>query len=144
MENNIALLFLIYDKINKKMCKFIKKFNIYIHAKYIDKMELEYKKYLINDIIETKWADISIVDATINLLKESYNNINNKFFILLSQDSYPLYNPNIFIEKLNNILDNSNLSIFYLIKQNKKIYKSSQFWILNRNDVKFILENKIL
>jgi hypothetical protein len=141
MIKNFALLFLIYYNIDNKMMKFMKHFNIYIHPKNINDINIKLKKYIIPNIIETKWADISIVYATINLLIESFKNINNKWFILLSGDSYPLFNPVMFFSKFFNIQNNKNLSIFFLVNQTNKIYKTSQFWILCRHDVEYIINN---
>lgn len=138
-----ALLFLIYDKIlHKKMIKFIKNFNIYIHPKYPEKINKNLDKYIIKNLIETQWAKISIVEASINLLKEAYKNIDNEWFILLSGDTIPVFkNYDTFIDKFNKIQNYRNLSIFNFIIKKDIYYKTSQWWILNRFDVSIILNN---
>jgi hypothetical protein len=78
----IAFLFLTYDKFtanNNVINNLIKNNNLYIHPKYKDNVDENYKKYIINDIIDTKWCDISLVLATINLLKEAYKNKDKAF-----------------------------------------------------------------
>ena len=51
---------------------------LYIHAKFPEKIDNEFKKYLIKNQIETKWGDLSLVKASINLLEESYDDVVNK------------------------------------------------------------------
>jgi hypothetical protein len=91
-------------------------------------------------LIETKWGESSIIDATIKLLTDSYNSEENMWFVLLSQDSYPLYSFETFATKINRMTQ-GNASIFNLINENNGISKTSQWWILHRKDVKTILEN---
>ena len=74
-----AFLYLTYNEPNKSIKYLIKKgYNIYIHSK--NKIN-KYKEYVIPNIIETEWGQMSIVNAEINLLKEDYNNNNNKYFM---------------------------------------------------------------
>ena len=136
-----AFLFLTYDNfVNKDIIKqFTKDQNIYIHPKFPNNVDSYFKSFIINDLIETKWGEISIVYATINLLKEAYKNENNKWFILLSQDSYPLYDFTEFDNLFNKI--HNNKSIFNFKSIYDKYYKTSQWFILCRNDVKIILDN---
>ena len=136
---DFAFLFLTYDNLinNHIFIPFLKNFNIYIHPKYPNNVNSFLKKYIINDLIETKWGEYSIVLATINLLKEAYLNTNNKWFILLSHDCFPIYNFNKFKNQLNKF----NKSLFKFIKKEKIFWKTSQWWILIRDDVKIILDN---
>ena len=133
-----AFLFLIYDKIIPNIKNLIYNNNLYIHPKYDI---LEYKEYVIKDIVKTEWCNYSIVLASINLLIEAYKNKDNEWFFLLSQDSFPIYEN--FKEKFNEI--HNNKSIFnYKSKlevSNKIYYKTSQWWVLKREDVKIILDN---
>lgn len=131
----IAFLYLIYDKINDKLFEFTKNGNIYIHPKYPNKIDNKLKPYVIKKLIQTEWGNFSIVNATINLLEEAYKN--NKWFILLSGDSYPLYDYNTFINIFNNI--HNNKSCFNYANHHHSIYKTSQFFILNKDDVSIIL-----
>jgi hypothetical protein len=136
-----AFLFLIYDQIynSKHILNFINNNNIYIHPKFPNKVSNNIKKYIIKDLVETKWGEYSIVKATINLLKEAYKNKDNNYFILLSGDSYPIYTYEQFIHKFNKL--NKNKSCFNFIEKIDNYYKSSQWWILTRNDAKVILDN---
>jgi hypothetical protein len=136
-----AFLLLVYDKVIMNMEDYFKKNNLYIHSKY--DIDPKYHKYLIKSI-DTEWCKYSLVSATLNLLKESYNNKENEWFFLLSQDSFPLYDYQEFKKNFNKI--HNNKSIFnYKSKINingKTYYKTSQWWCLKRDDVKIILENE--
>lgn len=136
-----AFLLLVYDKIIRNMEDYFNVNNLYIYSKY--KIDPIYSKYLIKSI-ETEWCKYSLVSATLNLLKESYKNKDNEWFILLSQDSFPLYDYNQFKINFNKI--HNNKSIFnYKSKINindKTYYKTSQWWCLKRSDVKIILDNE--
>lgn len=133
-----AFLFLIYDKIIPNMKDYIKENNLYIHPKY--KVEKDYQKYVIQNIVETEWCKYSLVQATLNLLKDAFKNKENEWFFLLSQDSFPIYSYEQF--KIN---FNYDKSIFnYKSKteiSDKTYYKTSQWWVLNRKDVKIILDH---
>jgi len=147
-EKKIAFLLLTYeDHIQADNIKdFLENGNIYVHPKYPDKVNSYLKNYIIDNLIETKWGDISIVEAELNLLKESFNNINNQWFILMSDTCFPLMS---FEQLYNNLFNikkfNFNSFLFltdYFNKNGYNYYKSSQFWILNRNDVELILNKK--
>ena len=56
--------------------------------------------------------------------------------MLLSQDAYPLHSFEEFTKKIN-----GESSMFNLINTNGPLTKTSQWWILHRDDVKLILEN---
>jgi hypothetical protein len=139
MDDNIAFLFLTYDNFTNQniMKKFLINSNIYIHPKYPNNVNTYFKKYIINNLINTEWSKYSIVLATINLLKEAFNNINNKWFVLLSQDCFPVYNYN----KFKCLLNKFNKSLFYYHNNINKYWKTSQWWILIRHDVEIILNN---
>jgi len=134
-----AFLFLTYDNIYNidTLLKFIDTDNLYIHPKFPDKVNDNIKKYVIKNLVPTKWAEYSIVKASLNLLKEAYNNKENDYFILLSSDSYPLFNKVMF--KKNFMKLNKNLSTFKYIGKIDIFYKSAQWWILTRNDAAIIL-----
>jgi hypothetical protein len=137
---SFAFLFLIYDNFNNPSVikKFTKNQNIYIHPKYPDKVQPFFKPFIIPDLVDTKWGTMSIVNATINLLSEAFKNTDNQWFVLLSQDSFPLYDFNTFISKFNKI--HNNRSIFFL--KDKENNKTAQWFILKRPDVEIILNNK--
>jgi hypothetical protein len=136
-----AFLFLIYDKFanNQIIKKLIDGHNTYIHPKYPDNVDQEFKQYIIKHIISTDWCNYSLVDATLNLLKVAIANDKNEWFFLLSGDTYPLYVGDEFIKQFNNI--HHNLSIFNFKNTNDKLYKTSQWWVLNRTDVEIIISN---
>lgn len=105
---------------------------LYIHAKYPEKLDIFYKKYLIKDLIETKWGDMSLVSATINLLEASYKDCD--YFYLISGDTYITNTPEIF-----------DLSCFDFLKEynnSNKIFKTSQWWGLNKKDAKIIINTR--
>jgi len=138
-----AFLFLTYNNpiIDYKMMRTkISNSNIYIHPKYPENINNDYKKYIINNLIQqTKWCDISIVYSTINLLETAYINNQNEWFFLLSEDTYILYD----FDKFKSIFESihNNKSVFNFISKNEDYYKTSQWWVLNRIDVKIILDN---
>jgi hypothetical protein len=134
---NIAILLLTKTNPNIHLDKLISNTNTYIHPKYPDKINIKYQKYIIKNLINpTAWCDLSIVYATINLLETAVRNISNRFFILLSDDCYPLYE----IDKLDNML--GDLSIFNLKLTKNDYYKTSQWWILNLSDANLIINTK--
>jgi hypothetical protein len=137
----ISLLFLINDNIyqSKLFESYFQNCNVHIHPKLTPAPHL--KKYVIKEIVKTEWSKYSIVQATINLLKKAYSNIDNEWFILLSYDSAPNYN----YTELKGFLDTQTKSIFSLNTIIKKppipYYKTSQWWALKRGDVQTILNN---
>ena len=136
--NSICLLFLTYSNITHidAYDNFLDNCNIYIHPKYPENVDSSLQKYIIPTLIETKWGDKSIINATIELLKESYKNNDNKWFILCSEDMFPLVN----YTKLSQYLTSQKYSIFDIMDNSKN--KTSQFWALKRDDVSKILSNR--
>ena len=101
----IAFCFLSYGNLNQSNIWkhfFINnsEYNIYIHNK--NPITDDFKKYSIPNIINTKWGDISLVKATIELLKEAYKCEDNHYFILLSDSCIPLHNFNYIYDKIIN------------------------------------------
>jgi hypothetical protein len=133
--SHICLLFLTYSNIIhiNEFTNLFDNCNVYIHPKYPDKVNESLKKYIISNLVETKWNDKSIITATIELLKAAYNNEKNNWFILCSEDIFPLVD----YSELNSYLDSQKYSIFDVL--NPSINKTSQFWALTRNDVQKIL-----
>ena len=112
-----------------------------IHPKYPKKVNKSISKYIIKDLVQTEWAKCSIVDATLNLLKEAFINTDNDWFILLSSDVCPILKYNQFIKKFTKLQNENNTkSIFTFVDKYKDYYKTNQQWILNRNDVEIILK----
>ena len=128
-------------------------YSIHIHDKNNGlNLRSRFKNKLIPEIIETKWGNVSLVKATLLLLKYGSMSFQHKKYVLLCGKSVPLVSSNNFFEK---VLDD-NFSWFD-IKENKCIKringiktlklknnydKCSQWMILNHNFVKFLIKNK--
>ena len=138
--SHICLLFLTYSNIIhiNEFTNLFENCNVYIHPKYPEKMNDSLKKYVIPNLVETKWNDRTIVTATLELLKAAYNNEKNNWFILCSEDIYPLVD----YSNLNAYLNEQKKSIFDVFPDGISINKTSQFWALTRNDVSTILSNQ--
>jgi hypothetical protein len=154
----IAFCFLIYDIINHEEIWNIffknidlNKYNIYIH--YKTNVPLKYfEKYKLNNCIDTKWGDISLIKAQNILYTEALKDTDNQHFINLSGACIPLKS----FDFIYNYLD-TNFSYFNIMSTDKEclercinllpfihtdhIKKSSQWCILNRKHVIKILEN---
>jgi hypothetical protein len=137
-----AFLFLTNDKFThpEVVWNFVKTQNVYIHPKHPEQVQPKFRPFIIDSLVETNWGEPSIVDATINLLEESYSTEENLWFVLLSQDAYPLHSFDIFEKKFEKSV-NGKCSMFNLINTIGTLTKTSQWWILHRNDVRLILEN---
>ena len=160
--NKIAFLFLIYDMINHESIWYryfrdfeggVRKnqYNIYIHYKTDVRLEFfdEYKIHK-SKIIDTKYADISIVKAQNILIKEALKDKNNKHFIFLSGSCIPLKSFNY----IYNFLD-TKYSYFHIADPDdcfpdcevvlkyipkKHINKASQWCILNRRHSEILIK----
>lgn len=155
----IAFLFLIRDKILQEELwfNFFKnidpnKYSIYIHYKE-DKPLQFFDKYKLKQCIPTKYVDISIIYAQNLLLSEALKDKKNYKFIILSESCIPLKN----FDYIYNSLTYNDFAIFneapkhacfprcntvlnFLKKD--EIYKSSQWWILNRKYAELVISNK--
>ena len=148
--NKLAFLFLIYDVINHENIWFQffngiskNKYNIYIHYKTNEQLEF-FNEYKINKnkIINTKYADISIVKAQNVLIKEALKDNDNKHFIFLSGSCIPLKSFNYIYNHLDtkysyfhianpdDCFPDCEVALEYIPK--KYINKASQWCILNR------------
>ena len=156
----LGLCFLIYDKINHEELWYNwlrnvdkKKYKIYIH--YKNNMKLKYfEKYKLDNCIETKYADVTLIHAHNILFREAYKDGCSKI-ISLSQACIPLKSFDYiytFLTKDNfshfNIVPNQtgvfprcNSAISYYNKDN--IQKTSEWFILNKNITKTICFNSI-
>lgn len=137
---SIALLFLTYDNIyhlnDYKKKGYFSDCNIYIHPKKRQDVISSLHKYIISENIPTEWGTFSIIEATLALLKNAYINQNNEWFVLLSQDSYPLHTS----EEIRQKLSQNTLSIFDEMPFVNQTYKkASQWWVLNREDVNTVI-----
>ena len=75
------------------------KYEIIIHYKVKPELNvLNNLKYnYTNEIISTKWGDLSLIKATLLLFKKA-NELNCDYFILISTDILPLINFNLLYE----------------------------------------------
>lgn len=85
----------------------------------------------------TKWADPSLVEATLSLLKEALKE-NHDWFQLISHDSYPL----VTYAEMVDYLETQTKSIFDLMKEDGLVYKTSQWWCLNRADAELLVKHE--
>jgi len=156
--SKIALCFLTYGNLSQPKLwydiieTYKNKYNVYIHNKIDFECEYNLNKYIINNKIPTKHGDISLVKATLLLFKASFENTENKYYILLSDKCIPIKdmvyiykycftkNSTLFALKHNNherytkmILDN------FIDCQH--FYKTSQWMIVKRSECKFFIEN---
>ena len=95
------------------------KYSVFIHPKYkINPQLYNFKVHQIkNKILTISKSHISIVQATLQLLRESYYKCTNgSHFIFLTQHCIPLYSFNVYEQ----ILMNSNKSIISYINHNSK------------------------
>nr|QFG74702.1 MAG: core-2/I-branching enzyme [Megaviridae environmental sample] len=159
LDKKIALCFLTYDNLSKVNVwkNFLNsKYNFYIHNK--NDFEGDMSKFCIKDRVPTKWGDLSLVVATLNLFKEAYENSDNEYFILLSDKCIPILHPDKLYNKVKTI-DQNIISIqrkkilnienrlryrslnqkYFFDKDNFK--KQSQWCILKRKTVQFFIEN---
>ena len=136
----IAYLFLTYDNLlhKQEIMETVHTDNMYIHPKYANQVDADLAKYVIPHSVPTSWGDISIVRATLALLREAHRNRANKWFVLLSQDCYPVAT----YTDIHNILNAQTHSMFDYVAQDHDIYKTSQWWALTREDVDIILRNQ--
>jgi hypothetical protein len=144
-EKEIALLFLTYENIvhrnNPILKSYLKRTNVYIHPKYPEKIIEKYKKYIIPINVETSWGSDTIVIATLLLLAEAYKNPQNKWFILCSEDIFPLKTYNDFVDYLGK-QPNSLFSSMHKSTDSPKTtnrFKTQQWWAMKRSDVELLL-----
>jgi hypothetical protein len=93
----VAFLFLTRDNLNhptiwqEYLREFEGIFEIHVHPKYPEKVTQELiKNRILPEIVETAWADVSLVRATLQLLKAALKNSNNTHFILCSESCIPI------------------------------------------------------
>lgn len=147
----IYFLFLIkYNFNNLKLWKNYFKnaynYQIIIHPKIYKENYLDLNEIVLHPI-ETKWGDISLADAEVNLLKKalSVNKSKRSYLFLLSDDSIPIRSYNKFYKFLNlNKLSFFNYSDYLF--GNKKFNNlnfvfSSQFFCVNIEDALIVVNN---
>lgn len=137
MVYKIAYCFLLYDRIvHENIWNDYfgnnSNHNIYTHVKTIN--DNTQKLVIDNKIetIDTKWCDMSLVYAYINLLKKALENKDNKYFVFLSGECIPLNSYKDTHEKITN----NKKSTIHFWKRKSGHYKASQWMILNRKNAK--------
>ena len=157
---SIAFCFLTYENLsqptlwNKFFSNKQDKCNIYIHNKFSFVDDVYYfHKYCIKNLIETRYAHISLVKASIELLKTAFLNNENQYFVFLSDTCIPLYDFDFIYNSIklknSNIIDvcyNNNPERFYDLNDRNyfdqnNFAKQSQFIILNRQTVEYFINN---
>lgn len=65
---------------------------VYVHSKHpvTDPFLLEFATILENPIVNTSWGHISIVEATLHLLRSALEDLSNMYFMLLSESCIPI------------------------------------------------------
>lgn len=150
----IAFLFLLVRNPNKidEWIKFFKNankkhFSIYVHCSFPNNItEPIFVKNLIKNIIPTRWGDISLVKAMINLLREAYKDPEITHFHFVSDSCVPLYP---FCDTYNMMTKSNKSNIEYIIDNERdnerdirfNNYRQSQWITLIRKHVEFFLSN---
>ncbi len=163
-KDKIAFCFLTIDNINKIDIweEFLRghedKYSLYIHPKNPEKVDPKYQSNIIGNLIETKWGEISLVRATMNLFKAAFQNPDNKICVLVSDSCIPLNNFDYIYNELMINKDKSNIISprndtpqGYKFRHNAlkmkdpnfiqfiNFKKSSQWCAINRKSIEFLL-----
>lgn len=158
--SKIAFCFLTYGNVSQPTLwkKFFNnhedKYNIYIHNKeYFTDETQHFEKYCINNRVETKYAHISVVKATLELFKNAFLNPENQYFVLLSESCIPLYNfehiysriqeanGNIIQSGYNNNMERYNGLTYENFFDRNNFAKQNPCLILNRPTTEFFINN---
>lgn len=156
----IAFLFLTRCNHHSEICwnYFFKNINpelysIYCHPKSIPS-QFFLKNNLVKNMIPTKWADISLVRATLILLANAYKDIKNTHFILLSESCVPIVNFMVLYNRIKKLEHSvfhfkhlsNKLNRYQLLSpviKNKlsfsNFYCQHQWMLLVREDVRFFI-----
>ena len=141
-KTEIALLFLTYENIlhrnNPVLQKYLDNTNVYIHPKDPAKITDKYAENIIPIRVETQWAKDNIVIATLSLLREAFSNPHNKWFVLCSEDVFPMKT----YEDFSDYLGTQKISVFSTMRGSglrTGIFKCQQWWALTRTDVELLM-----
>ena len=135
----IAILFLIRHSINyaNVWSKFIKqggdRINVYIHPKTTDKLQKEFKKYVISRNEETKWGNIGIVKSMNLLIEEALEDASNRSFIFVSESCIPIHSFNYIY---NDVIKLDNIDKSYFSLGNNSGYHLKRFNYMKQPDTK--------
>ncbi len=154
----IAICFLIYDIINHEDLweAFFRgvdteKYSIYIHYKHNVPLK-HFDQYKIDNCVDTKWGDISLVKAQDLLLGAALKHEENKLFVFVSNSCIPL-------KSFDNVYENLDESRSYFCMapptkcfprcdsvlqfvDKQFIQKASQWCILNRKHAELLLNSR--
>ncbi len=115
--------------------------NVYGHAKFPQYIKQDFlREAQIPHRIETRWAHISLVNATLNLLKEAYQDPRNEYFILASEKCIPLYT---FKESYEYITKTDKSFVFHY-RWNSRPGQAKKRWNQFNNFEKFNLNHSSL
>lgn len=149
----IGFCFLIYDILHEELWNiFFKnvdtnKYNIYIHYK-TNKLLTHFEKYKLDNCIETKYADVSLIHAHNLLFKKAFDDGCDRM-INVSQSCIPLKSFDYIYNFLKDDICHFNITphsqcfprcnslLQYYDKQN--IQKSSEWFILNRKICELVI-----
>jgi hypothetical protein len=133
-----ALMFLTVGDINHSELwkKFIDedKFTVYIHTKE-EITDPYFKKFVIPEQIDTKWGEISLVKATLLLIKHALKNEDNNRFILLSDSTVPVKSS----KYVYNLSQSIKQNCFWVVNALKNI--SHQWFMINRVFASYLVNN---
>ena len=147
-------------KVWKKFYDCTDKYNIYIHNKEEKATMSNYhdweKQFFNKNRIETNWGGMSLVKASLALFRQAFKNQKNKYFILVSGDTIPVFNPdkihNTVMFNYDNYIEHMPLGKWAKKRRFEGIFnqdlfkdyffqKHSQWISLNRESVNFFINN---
>ena len=157
----VAFLNLTYDTFNQEDVwgKFFNEgdpnsWNLYIHSK--TSPPSIFSKHYIPNIVETDWGHFSLVEATIEMMKEALKDKDNEYFSLISGAHIPLYSLDCIVDLIKNTYKTTTFSKHYsfktkaasqkvlregvLEKRFKKYYAVCQFSVWRRKEVEVFVE----
>ena len=143
---SVALLFLTYGNIvhrnHPTMKKYLDHCRVFIHPKNESAVDSSLRPNVISPQIPTQWGDASIVIATINLLYNAFRDTTVQYFVLCSEDMFPLRD----YDEYQTFLEGQQHSLFSLMGGSDRrikddfMSKTHQWWVLIRKDVEFLLK----
>lgn len=165
-KKKIAFIFLSIGDVNQYKIweRFFKgnedKYNIYIHPKFPNRVRSFFKNHIIDNIIETKWGDVSLVNATNIMIKKALEDASNKKIILVSDSCIPIKKFDFIYKSV--LQDNKSWFNYYkpnhtqgskdhlrridllnhVLKRNS--YINEQWMILDRNHARLLNKNNKL
>lgn len=121
------------------------KFTLYVHPKFPERLFQFWSKHCIDrrDIVMTRWGDISLVKATLALMKHAIKDLDNQWFILVSDSCIPVLPFNqlydIMTRRLVSSFKTSERQVNTTQSSGIPLFKSSQWFTMIRSDVEFFM-----